>query len=114
MGRGGQGGLPPIGVSGGQSGGIAPFAQQIPAGMWPPCTQLFSRDMQIGTYDFCVVLMLRMGIHQKRARRNEGGQIIRNDSMEQMQISTLQLGTMHAQRRCTKASRLVVIVGQSR
>ena len=31
MGRGGQGGLPPIGVSGGCGGGMAPFAQQTPA-----------------------------------------------------------------------------------
>jgi hypothetical protein len=31
MGRGGQGRLPPIGMNGGQGGGMAPFAQQIPA-----------------------------------------------------------------------------------
>jgi hypothetical protein len=31
MGQGSQGRLPPIGVSGGQGGGIAPFAQQSPA-----------------------------------------------------------------------------------
>jgi hypothetical protein len=31
MGRGGQGGLPPIGVHGGQGGGMAPFAQQSSA-----------------------------------------------------------------------------------
>ena len=31
MGRGGQGGLPPIGVGGGRGGGMAPFAQQTSA-----------------------------------------------------------------------------------
>ena len=31
MGRGGQGRIPPIGVSGGRGGGITPFAQQSPA-----------------------------------------------------------------------------------
>ena len=111
MGRGGQGRLPPIG---GQGGGIASFAQQSPARNAATMTRTLSRDMRIGTYVFRVVLTLRMGIHQKRAWRNGDGQIITKDSIEQIQISTLQLGTMHAQRRCTKASCLVGIVGQSR
>ena len=88
MGQGSQGRLPPIGVSGGQGGGIAPFAQQSPARNAAP---MYSK------YVFRVVLMLRMGIHQKRVRRSGRGQIIRKDSIKQIQTNTLRLGTMHAQ-----------------
>ena len=63
---------------------------------WPLCTQTYSRDMQIGTYVFHVVLTLRMGIHQKRVRHNGGRQIIRKDLIKQMQVHTFRRGTMRA------------------
>ena len=39
----------------------------------PPCTQTYSRPMQIGTYVFCVALTLRMGIHQNMSGTMEVG-----------------------------------------
>jgi hypothetical protein len=109
----GQSRLPPIGASGGHSGGMAPFAQQTPARNTAPMYSNILKAYANWNVCFCVAFTLRMGIHQKHVRHNGGGQIIRKDSIEQMRANTFRWGTMRAQRRCTKASCRLTLWGRA-
>jgi hypothetical protein len=106
--QGRQGGLPPIGGGGGQHlFVINPF---VPAGgpaggrnAAPMYSNIIKRYANWNAY-FCVDLMWKRGIHQKRAPPHGDVSTIRRDSIAQMPVSTSQQGMMHARKLCTKVS----------
>jgi len=115
VGRGGQGGLPPIGGGGGCGGGAIPFAQQPCHIMQRRCTRISSRHIRTGMYVFCVDLTSRTDIHRRHAPPLGDVRITKKVSIGITRDNTLERGTTHVPTQCTRVScQICDGVGQSR
>ncbi len=115
VGRGGQGGLPPIGGERRRGSGVAPFTQQ---NMQRNMAQMYSNiTKRYANWNVCFScsLMSKMDIRPKHALPPGDMLIIRRDTTGIIEGSALRRGMTRAPKQCTRVScPLCDGVGQSR